>query len=105
MNGDSHVLWGILDGRVDQSSILPGKGIKILSSSGGSLAHVQIAKVSEVGIVELHVCASGFAQCLDLCPVSCGQILEEVVEVRVGSDIDGCTSSSEMSLEVASQSL
>lgn len=98
MDGDSHVLWCILDSGVDQGSVLSGQDVEVLSSSSGGLSHLQVAKVSQVGVIELNEGAAGFAECLDLGTVGGSQILEEVIEVGVGLDVDGSSASSEMSL-------
>lgn len=98
MDGDGHVLWLVLDGRVDESSILSWEGIQILSSASSGLSHIQVAKVGQVGVVELDESAASLAESLDLGTIGSSQILKEVVEVRVGGDINGCSSTSEMSL-------
>lgn len=79
MNSDGHIFGCILDGGVDQRSILSGKDIEVLSSSSGSLAHLQVAKVGQVGIIELNEGAAGFTESLDLGTVGSSQILEEVI--------------------------
>ena len=98
VDGDGHVLGCVLDSGVDQGSVLSWESIKVLATSSSSLAHVQVAKVGKIGIVELDISASSFAECLDLSSVGGCQILEEVVHVWVGSDVDGSSASSEVGL-------
>lgn len=103
MNSDGHVFGCILDGGVNQRSILSGKDVEVLSSSSSSLAHLQVAKVGQVGIVELNKGAAGFTESLDFGTVGSSQIFEEVIQVGVSLDVDGSSSSSEMRLWTESQ--
>jgi hypothetical protein len=98
VDGNGHVLGSIFDGRVDELSILSGERIQVLSSTGCCFSHVQVAQVSKIGIIELDKGASSFGESLDFRSISGSQILEEVVEVGVGSNINRSSSTSEVSL-------
>jgi hypothetical protein len=44
---------------VDELGVAARQLVRIVAARAGALAHLRVAKVSEVGVVELHVRASG----------------------------------------------
>ena len=75
--------------RIDQRRILPRQRVHVLPAARGGRAHVGVAQVGEVRVVELDVAAAGFVERVDLLPVDGGEVGEEDVQVGVGVDVNG----------------
>ena len=55
-------------------------------------AHLRVAQVSQVGIIQLDVTTTCLVQGVDLFPVDLRQVFKELIQIRVGFDIDGFAS-------------
>lgn len=88
VNCNGHVLGCIAYSSVDQAGILAWESIEVFTTAGSSLAHVQITKIGEIGVVELNKSAACLGQSFDLGTVCSSQILEEVIEIGVSLDIN-----------------
>ena len=65
---------------VDEAGIAVRQLVGVVTALAGSLAHLLVTEVGQVGVVHLHVAAAGVGQALQLLPVSLGDI---VVESRI----------------------
>ena len=81
---------------VDQRGVRPRQHVRVVAAVDRTLAHDRIAEVGEVGVVELQVPAAGGVEGGDLVPIARRQVGEELVQVRVGLDVDGRSPAAEV---------
>lgn len=96
VDADLHVCGALGDGLVDELGIFAGEGGEVLVAVFGLLAHVRVAEVGEVGVVELDEAAAGVVEAGEFLLVHAGEVLEELVEVGVGFDGDGGAAAAEV---------
>jgi hypothetical protein len=96
VRADGHVLRLVPDGRVDELRVVARQVIGIEPAAARGLAHLRVAEVGEVGVVELQVGEACIAQLLDLLAVGGGDIVEECVEIRVCGLADAFAPAAEM---------
>lgn len=90
VNTNGHVARSLLDGLVDQVGVLAGELFPVAPVAGLGLGpHLRVAQVGEVGVVELDEPATRVVQVLEFLLVHAGQVVEEVVQGRVGVEVDG----------------
>ena len=65
-----------------------GEGVGILAPLGSTGTHHRVAQVGEVGVVELHIPTARRVERVELGAVARGQVGEELVEVRIGIEVD-----------------
>ena len=97
MDADGHVLGALADGGVDDVDALLGElGGGLAVAVGGLLAHLLIAEVGQVGVVQLDEAAAGGVQVVELGLVGLGNVFEEGIEGGVGVGVDGVASAAEV---------
>src|SRR6185312_17090394 len=64
--------------------------------SANLLPNVGIAKVREVGVIDLKVLAARRRQVADLLRVHSGQVGKELLDLRVGARVDGLPAAAKM---------
>lgn len=80
VNANRHVLRSLRDRLVDQLSVLVGQSLEVLATLFSScLAHLRVAEVRQVGVVQLHKAASCIIQVLNLLLVHPGEVIEESI--------------------------
>ena len=78
MYSDSTSGRPIPDRLVDQSSVLLRQCVRVIATPTRRLAHVVVAEVGEVGVIELDVGRASVCQSLDLVAVDLRQVIEEL---------------------------
>ena len=62
VHADRHAGGAPGDRRIDQSRVAAGQLVRIVSALARAFAHLFVAQVGEVGVVELQVAAAGVGQ-------------------------------------------
>lgn len=97
VDANGHVLGPLGNGAVDELGVLLGQlGGVLAVASGGLLAHLVVAQVGQVGVVELDKAASSSVQVGNLLLVDAHEILKEGLQGRVGVLVDGLTAATEV---------
>lgn len=97
VDADLHVCGALGDGGVDESSVLAGQNGEVLATLVlGGCAHVRVAEVGEVCVVELDEAAAGLVERVEFLLVHAGEVLEEDVEVRVCRNVDAGAAAAEV---------
>jgi hypothetical protein len=86
MHAHRHVGWPVFDAIVDQFRVGPRQLVRVLTD----LAHLSIAQVGHVRIIELEVSATELRQSPDLFAVNPPQVGIEIVHVGIGLTVDRC---------------
>ena len=86
---DGHVLGPLRDGGVDQRRVLPCQHVGVAVPLLGLGAHLGVAEICEVRVVELHKAAARLVQVRELLLEHAREVLEEGVQARVGLFVDG----------------
>jgi hypothetical protein len=97
VDSDFHVRGALGDGFVDELCVFAGQRREVfvaLLLSG--FAHVWVAQVREVGVVELDEAAAGLVEGVELFLVYAREVVEEDVEVGVCGDVDGGAAAAEV---------
>lgn len=96
MDTDLHVGRLLGDSCVDELGILLGQSLQVFVPGLGLLAHLGVAEIGEVGVVELDKAAAGLIEQVKFLLVDAGQVLKEEVQIRVRVDVDASTATPEV---------
>lgn len=97
VDANGHILGPLGNGAVDELGILLRQLSGVLAvASGGLLAHLVVAQVGQVGVVELDKAAPSSIQVGNLLLVDAHKILKEGLQGWVGLLVDGLTAATEV---------
>ena len=85
VDADGHVGRAFGDRGVDQPSVAARQFVGVVAALARAFAHPVIAKVGEVGVVELQVTAAGIGQRADFRAIGGRDVGEEHLHVGVGA--------------------
>jgi hypothetical protein len=71
------------DGGIDEAGVATRELVGIVAAAARTLAHLRIAQIREVRVVELHVGAACCAECLQLRAITCGHVGIEILEIWI----------------------
>lgn len=97
VDANGHVLGPLGNGAVDKLGVLLGQLGGILAvASGGFLAHLVVAQVGQVSVIELDKAAPSSVQVGNLLLIDAHEILKEGLQGRVGVLVDGLAAATEV---------
>lgn len=97
VDANGHVLGPLGNSAVDELGVLLGQlGGVLAMASGGLLAHLVVAQVGQVGVVELDKAAPGSVQVGNFLLVDTDEVLKKGLQGRVGGLVDGLAAAAEV---------
>lgn len=93
---DGHVLGPLGDGGVDERGILPREDVGVAVPLLGLGAHLGVAEVGEVRVVELHEAAPGGVEVGELLLEDAREVVEEGLQRGIGRLVDGVAAVAEV---------